>query len=246
MDFTATYGQLGIIKMYPTISKIECDYGFHSTPHLKAIVDAFGKWTKKYLDMGWDGYLFQVMFHDLAGSRETKIIQMKQEVERVYNRLATRMVRKPNSLRWAGYLPIGLFVPELQVPKKRKSKKSTIADISINDGLHMSGIILGNRWGRVRTSLVDHFAKFNDHYVTGKVRDIYVDRIIHDPEYTVDYALKSLPRRDSSPDDLLVLNWGGSARRPSIFKEMIRKALGRDRTIWMSSDNGCIPALPHV
>jgi hypothetical protein len=99
------YGQMGIIKMCPTRSKIKFHYGFHSTAHLKAIVDAFGKWTKKYLDMGWDGYLFQVMFHDLAGSRETKVIQMKQEVERIYNPLATRMVRKPNSLSWAGYLP---------------------------------------------------------------------------------------------------------------------------------------------
>jgi len=201
--------------MYPTVSKNERDYGFDSTAHLKAIVDAFGKWTKKYLDMGWDGYLFQVMFHGLAGSRETKIIQMKQEVERVYNRLATRMVRKPNSPSWAGYLPIGLFVPELPVPKKRKSKKSTIADVLINDGLHMSGVVLGNRWGRVRESLVDHFREFEDHYVTGKIREIYLDDITHDPEYTVDYALKSLPRRSSSPDDVLLLYWGGSARRPT-------------------------------
>ena len=224
---------MATITMYPTVSKLQRDYGFDSTAHLKAIVDAFGKWTKKYLDMGWDGYFFQVMFHDLAGSRETKIIQMKQEVERVYNRLATRMVRKPNSPSWAGYLPIGLFVPELPVPKKRKSEKSTIADVSINEGLHMSGIVLGNRWGRVRTTLVDHFAKFEDHYVTGKIRGIYVDRITPDPEYTVEYALKSLPRRDSSPDDVLLLNWGGSARRPDFWREMIRKGLKRDRTIWM-------------
>ena len=224
---------MATITMYPTVSKLQRDYGFDSTAHLKAIVDAFGKWTKKYLDMGWDGYFFQVMFHDLAESRETKIIQMKQEVERVYNRLATRMVRKPNSPSWAGYLPIGLFVPGLPVPKKRKSEKSTIADVSINEGLHMSGIVLGNRWGRVRTTLVDHFAKFEDHYVTGKIRGIYVDRITPDPEYTVEYALKSLPRRDSSPDDVLLLNWGGSARRPDFWREMIRKGLKRDRTIWM-------------
>jgi hypothetical protein len=211
--------------MCPTTSKIKSDYGFHSTVHLKAIVDAFGQWTKEYLDMGWDGYLVSIMFHDLAGSRETKVIQMKQEVERVYNRLATRMVRKPNSPSWAGYLPIGLFVPDLPVPKRREGKKSTIADVSINDGLHMHGIVLGNRWGRVRESLMDHFKEFEDQYVSGKVRHIDVRRITHDPEYTVDYTLKSLPRRNSSPDDVLLLNWGGSARRPSIFREMIRKAL---------------------
>ena len=119
------------------------------------------------------------------------------------------------------------------MPKKRKSKKRMIADVSINDGLHMSGIVLGNRWGRVRENLTDHFAKFEDHYVTGKIREIYVDRITDDPEYAVDYALKSLPRRDSSPDDVLILNWGGSARRPDFWREMMRKGLKRDRTIWM-------------
>jgi hypothetical protein len=222
------------IKMCPTTSKIECDYGFHSTAHLKAIVEAYGHRVREFLETGWDGYLFQVMFHDLAGSKEAKIIQMKQEVERIYNRLATRMVRKPKSPGWAGYLPIGLFVPELPVPKLRKSKKSTIADASINNGLHMSGIVLGNRWGRVRTGLADHFAKFEDHYVNGKIRHIDVTPISHDPEYTVEYALKSLPRRDSSLDDVLLLDWGGSARRPDFWREMIRRGLKRDRTIWLS------------
>jgi hypothetical protein len=222
------------IMMCPTLSKIESDYGFHSTAHLKDIVEAYGHRVREFLDIGWDGYLFQVMFHDLAGSREAKIIQMKQEVERVYKRLATRMVRKPNSPSWAGYLPIGLFVPELPVPKIRKSTKSTIADVSINDGLHMSGTVLGNRWGRVRRSLVDHFKKFKDHYVRGRIRHIDVSPITHHPEYVISYALKSLPRRDSSLDDVLLLNWGGSARRPDFWREMIRKGLKRDRTIWIS------------
>lgn len=225
---------MGNNYMYPTVSKTERDYGFDSTAHLKAIVEGYGKWVRKYLDMGWDGYLVQVMFHDLAGSKETKIIQMKQEVERLYNRLSTRLVRKPNSPSWAGYLPIGLFIADLPVPKKRKGKKSTIADVSINDGLHMGGIILANRWGRVRKSLVDHFKEFEDHYVTGKIRYVDLELITHDPEYTVDYALKSLPRRNASPDDVLLLNWGGSARRPDFWRQMIRKGLKRDRTIWIS------------
>jgi len=232
--------------MLSNSNQIQNDYSFNSTQHLQALIQAHTHWIKGFLDAGWDGYLFSVMFHQLAGSRKTMIIQMQQELERVYNRLGTRMVRKTWSPRWAGYLPVGLFVPDLPVPKIRKGKKSTIADVSINDGLHMGGIVLGNKWGRVRTGLEKHFQEEEDKYVTGKIRGINIRRITHDLENAVEYTFKSLKRRTFSPADVLVLNWGGSARRPSIFKEMIRKALGRDRTIWMSSDNGCIPALPHV
>jgi hypothetical protein len=232
--------------MLSNSNQIQNDYSFNSTPHLQALIQAHAQWIKGFLDAGWDGYLFSVMFHQLAGSRKTMIVQMQQELERVYNRLVTSMVRKPRSPRWAGYLPVGLFVPDLPVPKIRKGKKSTIADVSMNDGLHMGGIVFGNKWGRVRTGLEKHFKEEKDKYVTGKIRKIDIERITHNLDDVVDYTFKSLKRRTSSPDDVLVLNWGGSAGRPSIWKEMIRKALGRDRTIWDVRHNGAISTLLHV
>jgi hypothetical protein len=203
--------------MVSNSNQIQNDYSFNSTKRLQALIQAHAHWIKGFLDAGWDGYLFSVMFHQLAGSRKTMIIQMQQEVTRVYNRLGTRMVRKPRSPGWAGYLPVGLFIPDLPVPKRRKGKKSTIADVSINDGLHMGGIVLGNKWGRVRTNLKKHFKEEEDKYVTGKIREIYIKRITHDPENPVEYTLKSLPRRTLSPDDVLVLNWGGSALVDQLF-----------------------------
>jgi len=110
----------------------------------------------------------------------------------------------------------------------------------------MGGIVLGNRWGRVRTGLKKHFKEYEDEYVTGKIRKIYVEPITHTPENAVEYTFKSLLKRTSKPDDVLVLNWGGSARRPDVLREGMRKALGRDRTMWMPGDNGGNPNLPHV
>src|SRR5690349_14315308 len=81
-----------------------------------------------------------------VGKKDTKIIQMHREVTRLYGRLATRMIRKPRSSTWSKWLPIGIFIPDVPVPKSHKGQKSTIADVSINDGLHMDGIVLGNRW----------------------------------------------------------------------------------------------------
>jgi hypothetical protein len=141
---------------------------YHSREHLKAIVNAYGEMIWNYINDGWDAYMVSILFHQLAGSRKTKVLQMNYEIGRVYNRLATRMVRKASSPRWSGYCPIGFFVPDLPVPKKRKADKSTIADVSINDGLHMGGIILANRWARIQGSLVDHFKGEKDRYVTAK------------------------------------------------------------------------------
>ena len=184
-------------------------YSFNSTKHLKLLIDGHAQWIKWYLDQGWDGYFFSVMFNNLPGKRETKIIQMHQEVTRLYGRLTTRMVRKPRSPKWAPLLPVGIFIPDLPAPKTKKGLKSAIADVSINDGLHMQGIVLGNRWGRVRMPLDRYFEKEARQYLSRKIRHIDVQRITHKPAYVTEYALKGLLKRTVTPDDILVLNWGG-------------------------------------
>jgi hypothetical protein len=93
------------------------NFGFDSREHLEAITAAHAVWINRYINDGWDAYFFTVMFNHISGSREKRIIQMHQEMEKMYNRLATRMVRKPRSLQWKGLLPIGLFSPDLPVPK---------------------------------------------------------------------------------------------------------------------------------
>ena len=143
------YGQMGNFDGSQNGSNSD-GYSFNSTRHLKSLIEGHAQWIKRYLDDGWDGYLFTVMFNYLPGKRETKLMQINQEVTRLYGRLATRMARKTWSANRARLLPIGIFIPDLPVPKTRKGLKSTIADVSINDGLHMHGIVLGNRLGRIR------------------------------------------------------------------------------------------------
>ncbi len=184
-------------------------YSFNSTKHLKSLIQGHAQWIKRYLDDGWDGYLVTVMFNYLPGKRETKIMQMHQEVTRLYGRLATRMAGKTWSANRARLLPIGIFIPDLPVPKTRKGLKSTIADVSINDGLHMHGIVLGNRLGRIRIGLDKHFDRRIGQYLTSKIRNIDVKPITEKPGYVVGYALKGLVKRSAKNDDVLVLNWGG-------------------------------------
>ena len=186
------------------------DYSFNSTRHLKSLIQGHAQWIQRYLDQGWDGYLFTINFNELPGKRDAKIIQMHQEVTRLYGRLTTRMVRKPRSPKWVPLTPMGIFIPDKPVPKSRKDQKSTIADVSINEGLHMHGIVLGNRWGRICVPLDQYFEENAGKYVKGKIRNIDVRRITYEPGYVVDYALKSLLKRTASNDEILVLNWGGT------------------------------------
>src|SRR5580704_9977355 len=155
--------------MYSSASN-DCHY--ISTQDIQRIIDGWTHLIQGFVDKGWDAYLVSILFHQLAGSRKTKIIQMQQEIERVYNRLGTRMFRNTWSPKWAKYLPIGVFAPDLPVPKSRKGEKSTILDVSINDGQHMGGIILANKWGRIRGDLGDHFSKEKHLYEAGKIRSI--------------------------------------------------------------------------
>jgi hypothetical protein len=128
--------------------------------------------------------------------------QMHQQLERWYGRLATRTVRKTRSPIWAPYLPKGIFVPDLPVPKR---SKQSLLDVSINDGLHMDGIVVANRWARIPETLDVYFEENLGTYVTSKLRHIDVQRITYRARYVTEYALKSLKRSTFSEDDILVL-----------------------------------------
>ena len=217
-----SYGQMGNLDGSKN-NNISNDYSFNSTTQLQARIQAHAQWIQRFLDAGWDGYLFTVLFNNLPGKRDAKIIQMHQEVTTLYSRLAKAMLRKRRSPKWAGYFPIAIFSPDLPVPKSRNGQKSTIADVSTNDGLHLHGIVLANRWGRVRVPLVEYFEEHGGQYLTEKTRNIDVQRITHDPGYVVEYALKGLTRGTSSDDDVLVLDWGGGYLRPNRFCKLARQ-----------------------
>ena len=101
------YGQLGHFDS--SCGQVKFDHfdgasgqhSFNSTGHLKSLIQGHAQWIQRFLDRGWDGYLFTVNFNDLPGKRDTKIIQMHREVTRLYGRLATRMIRKTRSPKWA-------------------------------------------------------------------------------------------------------------------------------------------------
>ena len=97
-----------------------------------------------------------------------QISQMHQEVTKVFSKLVIRMVRKPRSPNWVLLLPKGVFVPDLPVFKK---SKIPVRKASTNNGLHMHGVLLANRWGRLDITLDLHFQEKRATYQTGKISD---------------------------------------------------------------------------
>jgi hypothetical protein len=168
-----------------------------------ALIDAYGDWLQQWLDQGWDGYLVTFLFNQLPGSRRAMVHQMHQHLEnRWYGRLATRMVRKTRSPVWAPFLPKGFFVPDLPVSKR---SKQSLRDVSTNDGLHMHGIMVANRWVRIPETLDVYFQENLSDFLVGKLRHIDVQRITDRPKYTTGYGMKGLKRPTFSEDDVLVL-----------------------------------------
>jgi hypothetical protein len=171
--------------------------------HRLALIDAYGDWLQEWLDQGWDGYLFTFMFNQLPGSRRALVHQMHQHLEkRWYGRLATRTVSDTRSPVWAPFLPKGFFVPDLPVPKR---SKLGLRDVSINDGLHMHGIMVANRWVRIPETLDVYFQKKLKKFLVGNLRHVDVELITDRPKYTAAYGMKGLKRPTFSEDDVLVL-----------------------------------------
>ena len=146
--------------------------------------------------------MFSFLFQPIAWIPDDQNPTDGKGLLRWYGRLATRSIRKPRSPEWAPLLPTGVFVPDLPVFKR---SKQNLRDVVINDGLHVHGIVVANRFGRISEPLDVHFAEKLKAYLTGNLRHVDVERITDMAKYVTSYAMKGLKRPMFSPDQILVL-----------------------------------------
>jgi hypothetical protein len=192
-----------LIPRVETTQEVRLTRDISQIPTLKlALIDHYGAWIQQQIDQDWDGYLFTFMFNQLPGSLRAKSQQMEREICKWYGRLVTRSVRRPRSPQWAPILPKGIFVPDLPVSKK---SKQDLLDVVINDGLHVHGIVVANRLGRISEPLDVHFGEKLDQYLTGNLRHIDVQPITHMARYVTSYGMKGLKRPAFSLDNVLIL-----------------------------------------
>jgi hypothetical protein len=152
----------------------------------------------------WEPYLLTFMFKPIPKAHRFE--RMKNEVERVYSTLVTRVVRHPKSAGAKGLLPVLFACPDRPVPKSH-GDQNRLADTQINDGEHMHGIILLHPNARLRQTLHAHVREKYCQYVPQDrlLRKLDVRHIAENIERTASYAFKSLARGLYDSDHLIVL-----------------------------------------
>lgn len=155
-------------KYKPVDEPNDCIYW--SKQDLKDIIREYEVLVRRFLDVGWDGYIVTIDFNELSGAEETQVTQMRQTMGELYTALSESLVgtTRPKD-KSAGYLPIGVFFPHLSRSKCYQAEKAGMGTGSASAELHMRGIVIANRWRRIRSALNEHFAKNKVHYLTGKI-----------------------------------------------------------------------------
>ena len=165
------------------------------------LVRLYGKWIKDYLDTGvWDGYLITIMFNFLTRPPEP-LEQMHQETISLYSKILISVVRNPRRPTWVDRLPRALFLPDSFLGYR----KMHLRDVLLNDGLHMHGIMIVPKKGRLKYPLDVLIERNKDFYYGNKIQDIDIRLIQDNSVYVTEYIGKSIQRGRFTADDILIL-----------------------------------------
>jgi hypothetical protein len=172
------------------------------------LIEGYGEWVKNLFDQGFRMYLVTFKFHHISGSSEHKRREMLQEVEyQFYPTLIKHVERQPMNPSRQRNLPRLIGFPDLPVTKH--SRKLSVKDVTINDGLHVHAIVampstLRHYQGcKLKNLIRDHRHRFIGDFT--RISHIDVRRIKKHPEYVADYVLKHAKRNPAIMDEILIL-----------------------------------------
>lgn len=170
----------------------------------KQITAGYAEMATQYVEDGWIPYLLTFMFRQLAGGPSAVARQMEREIERIYSRFVTRVVRNPRSAFEAGRLPIWVGCPDYPV---HKHLKQSLHDVTVNDGRHMHAVHLQPPNSRLKLGVGEHFEEVQGLYVRPgfPLLRVHAVEITHDLHSVVDYALKAMLRGLVGEDATLIL-----------------------------------------
>ena len=180
-----------------------------------SIIQAWSSWIeevaeKQYRDGIWYASDVTLMFNHIPGDFRRKWAVMADEADRLYSTLINHVVHNPRSASQAAKLPVWIVAPDYPVKKLiGMSDKAILAEVKINDGLHLNGIMLMRIDTRLRVTLKMHLDQTSRYY-REYVREGYPLRRIHvapvekTTKVMADYTLKSLKRRIPDLDHILI------------------------------------------
>ena len=169
----------------------------------KKLIDGYAEMVQERLERGFTPTLLSFMFRELGGSAAGKQQQMRRAVERTYARHLTHIWRRPDAKDLSD-LPLWFGTPDRPVFKHFPDH---LANIVINDGLHMPMAALTPPASRLGTSLEGHIDDHQSRYfpACGLLHRIHATEVTETPDIVVGYVMKSVPRGRCGGDELLVL-----------------------------------------
>jgi hypothetical protein len=129
--------------------------------------------------------------------------EMKDQVERLYSVLVTRVTRRPKYAR-IDDLPILIGAIDLPV---QKNKPTSAPLVRTNEGLHFHAILLIPRRSRLKESIAEHFERHSARYTGSgtRIQRIHIKPVIENHARAVDYVLKTITKGRLSYDDAMVI-----------------------------------------
>ncbi|RIK85497.1 MAG: hypothetical protein DCC69_10120 [Hyphomicrobiales bacterium] len=146
---------------------------------------------------------------------------MEDAITETYSRILTRTVRNPKAEKNRGHLPIIIAAFDLPV---FKYDKDHLADIAINDGLHVHGIWMMPRKTRLEGDLSGEFLNHQRRYAgPGRpISRIVSERIEKTPGRVTEYMLKTIGHGRMDLDGVIILP---RSRRELSFTELTTSPL---------------------
>jgi hypothetical protein len=165
---------------------------------------AMAQWVQESLDYGYDVYYLNFMFAHLSGNKEAILDQMKNALETgFYPALCRQFSPHPAAPAERHRLPELWLCPDLPAPKR--AKKSDLADMNINEGLHYNGPLRIPPVSRKKMNLADELARHKRRYAVKGIDRIHVEPIDRDPSKISDYVQKTVKRGLCSDDRIVIL-----------------------------------------
>jgi hypothetical protein len=151
---------------------------------------------------GWNAYLVTFMFNHIPGSPAIKLKLMQDGVSRFYSKLVTRIVRKPNSIHQLYKRPRMIAAPDYPV---FKYEKIVLRQATVNDGLHMHGILVAPLKSRLKEDIISHVQRKSHLYVKAPLRTINFALIEDHTKAVTDYMMKTIKRGNCRWEEVLFL-----------------------------------------
>ena len=184
---------------------------------------------RRYVGAGWSPSLLTFMFAAMRGEHVAIRRRQAHEVEKIYGRVVTRLMRRPLASSSVGKLPIWLGSSDVPIYKHAKDARR---DVMINDGLHVHVLALTPPEVRLKSNFVA-FVEANQRLLTlgpSCIR-VHAVAVIYDVPGTFRYAMKTAMRLPDNDDGFFILPRNASELRTAPDRT------GRNSSLFGSAPN---------